>query len=301
MAETAAISRPLWARLAVILVHVTLPGMGLLWLGRIRAGLAFLLPSQALLLAFQPPLWLLPTTRGHEQAFALVLVSAAVMGLLLMGWSSLLIWRESHLRTVPSPKAWHWPYWLAWIVLVPFWLLTPELPIKGYHAVSESMAPTLKVEERMWADNRVGQGLRRGDVVTYLGPDGGVWVHRLMALGGDRIALRKGIVILNGKPLRQRLVSVGAGPESVRILSEQMPDGSTHLVTDLGVRPQDDVPEQRVPAGQVFVLGDNRDNSEDSRFDPTMGGPGMIAADDLLGRVFLIYWSRELDKIGRVP
>jgi signal peptidase I len=75
---------------------------------------------------------------------------------------------------------------------------------------------------------------------------------------------------------------------------ETLPEGKQYNVLDLGYRPQDDTPPVIVPAGHAFLMGDNRDNSMDSRF-PAMegGGIGLVPQDNLVGRATIVMWSTD--------
>lgn len=301
MPEQAAGNRPLWRRLAITLLHLPLPGLGPLWLGRIGIGLTLLVLTQAATSVVLPPLGLMPTTRDHERFVLLWIAAVVIIILVSLVLSTILVWRECRLDLSPRRFRWHWPYWLAWISIVAVAVLAPDPPIHAYSVSSASMEPTLHAAERVWADQRIGQGLRRGDLVVYVRTGTTAGLGRLMAMGGDRVAMRNGVFILNGKPVLLQPMPTRPGAPAGRILQEQLPSGSHHRVLDLGPRPQDDFDERLVPKGHVFVLGDSRDNSMDSRFEPAMGGPGMVPSENLLGRVFLIYWSRDLGRIGRAP
>ncbi len=291
----------MWRRLAITVLHIPLPGLGLLWLGRLGVGLVLLVLTQVVGNIALPPLRLLPTTRDHEQFTLMWLAAVVILSLGLLTWSTILVWRDSRQALSPHRFRWHWPYWVAWAGIVAIAALAPDPPIHAYSVTSPSMEPTLHVAERVWADQRVGQRLKRGDLVVYLGADENVRLGRLVAIGGERVAMRDGVLILNGKAVPLQPMPGMAGSPPGRVFRERLPDGQDHLVLDLGMRPQDNVAERLVPRGHVFVLGDSRDNSLDSRFDPAMDGPGMVPSQDVLGRVFLIYWSKQFDRIGRAP
>lgn len=135
---------------------------------------------------------------------------------------------------------------------------------------------------------------RRGDVVTLSSPAGGTrLIKRIVGLPGDRIAMRDGVVVLNGEPLRyteRHTVGERLTPDwpvdAVRA-TEQLA-GHPHLVQFLpGVMARRDVAERVVPAGQYFLLGDNRDNSEDSRF------IGTVPREKLIGRAHHILVAAD--------
>lgn len=135
---------------------------------------------------------------------------------------------------------------------------------------------------------------RRGDVVTLSSPAGGTrLIKRIVGLPGDRIAMRDDVLILNGQALapteRQtggETVAPGWVVDAVRA-TENL-GGREHRVQLLpALRARRDFAEITVPAGQYFLLGDNRDNSEDSRF------IGTVPREKLIGRAHHVLVSAD--------
>lgn len=156
----------------------------------------------------------------------------------------------------------------------------------------------------------------RGDIVVFWVPgENQDLIKRVIGLPGDTIAVRDGIVILNGRPLpRQPLqpfamaispnspcrAAPGAVPQIqhgeciYRVYRESLPGGRNYTVLDqVDHGPEDDFPPTRVPAGHVFMMGDNRDDSLDSRFPVASGGIGMVPVEDLVGRADFLFWSTD--------
>ena len=176
---------------------------------------------------------------------------------------------------------------------------------KPFHIPSEAMEPTLKKGDRIVGLMRVPAALKRGDVILFERPDGSIWVKRVAGLPGDRIALDQGTVVLNGKPVEQvfageGLVDDGLLKAKVRIYSEQF-DGEAepHRLLDTGFVPgTDDFEEVRVKPGHVFVLGDNRDKSADSRVEDRDWGAGQVPISSIRGIAKFHSWgsSRSIGK-----
>jgi signal peptidase I len=162
----------------------------------------------------------------------------------------------------------------------------------------------------------------RGDVVVFRhpgNPNEDV-VKRVIGLPGDTVAVRGGIVILNGRTLPRRRIAdftfpvspnspcrgpggmpghilAGDGGETLCVMprfTETLPDGRSYDVLDqIPNAEADNFGPVTVPAGHVFVMGDNRDDSSDSRYPTLVGGIGMLPLDNLLGRVLINFWSTD--------
>ena len=170
-------------------------------------------------------------------------------------------------------------------------------------------------------DERFFAGLpERGDVVVfrYPGPANEDFVKRVIGLPGDQVELRGGTILLNGEPVpRQRIADfplpvspnspcpsgnatrVVAGPEGEPICAypryrETLPGGRSYDVLDqVDGSPGDDFGPMIVPEGQLFVMGDNRDDSLDGRFSLAQGGVGLLPVENLLGRATIAFWSTD--------
>jgi len=165
-------------------------------------------------------------------------------------------------------------------------------PLKAYRIPSESMVPTLKVGQRVignrWSDPALGEGVgfhppreaiegaqcanrvppRRLCDVAGSREDDIAFIKRVVGLPGDRLRVRRGKVIRNGKPLRESYAEACAGDAGTCDFSGEI----------------------TVPRGTYYVLGDNRGASDDSRF----WGP--VRREWFIGGAFATYWPPK--KIG---
>ena len=166
-----------------------------------------------------------------------------------------------------------------------------------------------------------GSDPERGDVVVFRHPaKGDDLVKRVIGLPGDTIQLKDGLVYINGavapqvsdgdfievwapqgpmqKTPRCSNDPVGEGSECVMERStETLPNGVTHKVLNLRAQASDNTDVFTVPEAAYFVMGDNRDDSGDSRFAQTAGGVGFLPAENLIGRAERIIFSSAGDRI----
>jgi signal peptidase I len=140
---------------------------------------------------------------------------------------------------------------------------------------------------------------RRGEVVVFRLPrsPSEVYVKRLIGLPGDRVAVRGGVIFVNGEAIEQTLIGPTNDPDEpaqrVVQLSERRSDGTAYVTFDRGQgREGDDTALTVVPEGHYFMIGDNRDNSLDSRW-PTETGVGFVPADNIIGKAqfVMVSWN----------
>jgi signal peptidase I len=259
------------------------------------------MPFLLLCFAFAP-------TLGFRSWHALVLsVVLAWLGLIVA--SAAMTWRRSAERR-PRERWWSRWYGLA-AILAGSWALSLLLPdpatyYRNFYVPSESMAPTLTKNDRFVARMSNFGELRRGDVVLVRTGSGAIYVERIAALGGDRIAMTDGVVALNGRPVPQRPLATeradvsGIGLRDVRRLAERFPgERREHEIYDSGPTPMDDLPETVVRPGHVFLLGDNRDNSADSRLTRDQYGLEQVAIADVVGRPLFFSWWGGTERAGQ--
>ena len=139
-----------------------------------------------------------------------------------------------------------------------------------------------------------------GDVVVFRLPrdPNQVYVKRTIGLPGDRIQMREGRLWINGSilPLRRdgrgRVEHEDGSEVSATRFIERLPNGREHPIFKLdGKGALDDTREFVVPAGHVFMMGDNRDNSLDSRVPAIAGGVGFVPTENFIGRAEVVLGS----------
>lgn len=147
--------------------------------------------------------------------------------------------------------------------------------IKPFQIPSESMEPTIVPGDRILVNRlayRYGD-VERGDVIVFKSPENPDidFVKRAIAIGGDTIEVNNHMVIVNGDPLSEDYIGPWLKPNEPIFTARE------------------------VPAGKVFVMGDNRDNSDDSRL--WEEGP-WLDEDAIIGEAILTYWP--LTRIHRI-
>jgi signal peptidase I len=143
-----------------------------------------------------------------------------------------------------------------------------------------------------------GRPPERGDVVVFKLPRDirELYIKRVIGLPGDTVEMRGGQVILNGRALPQQRLGVTEDPEAPGVTVQQVretnADGRSYLTYDRGPGYEgDDFGPVVVPEGHYFMLGDNRDNSLDSRW-PQAIGVGLVPADNVAGKArrVIVSW-----------
>jgi signal peptidase I len=139
---------------------------------------------------------------------------------------------------------------------------------------------------------------KRGDVTVFRLPrDPSIdYIKRIVGLPGDRIQMIDGVLNINGQPVKLERVEDGFDTDpnigSVEQYTETLPNGVSHPVfKHHGHQPYDDTAVFTVPEGNVFAMGDNRDNSLDSRVPPQQGGVGFVPLENLVGRAEIRWFS----------
>jgi len=146
----------------------------------------------------------------------------------------------------------------------------------------------------------MGKQPERGDVVVFKLPrDGHIdYIKRVIGLPGDEIQIKYGVPYINGEPVEFTGISpvtvdnAFGAPHQVDRFREKLPgDKTSHITYSFGPEEAvDNTGVYKVPPGHYFMMGDNRDNSVDSRY-PTETGVGYVPAENLVGKAEVILFS----------
>ncbi len=152
------------------------------------------------------------------------------------------------------------------------------------------------IEGRFWAG-----GPERGDVAVFRLPRDPRtdYIKRVIGLPGDKIQMKNGLLHINGEAVKRQPVEDYTGANafgrtaSVRQYRETLPNGVSYMTLDLTENGEKDTTDvYEVPPGHYFMMGDNRDNSTDSRF---LNFVGFVPAENLVGRAEIIFFSVDAD------
>lgn len=181
-----------------------------------------------------------------------------------------------------------------------------------YQIMAGSMKPTLLPGDVVLL--RLGAAPSRGDVVGFTDPETGIaYLKRIVGLPGETVAMRDGVPEIDGMPATQRrdgtfeepfspqgprglLPRCANSPDEGEVCekmleTETLPGGRGYHVLDIGPQALDNAPETTIPESHYFMLGDNRDNSNDSRVSEAVGGIGPIPRDRIFGRADLVLFN----------
>jgi signal peptidase I len=282
-------------------LSLVLPGLGQIYAGHWWLGvLLYLVLWVSTGLTFAAT-WLFKPT---PPAVATLAVGAALLVALRLGAAI-----DAALRTrgrrVASSRPVYKSTWIAALVMVGLQLvMSSEVigrPLSGWRSFSMASAsemPTLMRGDHVVADVRQVKVPDYGDVIVFRHPRDPKAEHvkRVIGLPGDRVQIRAGVVILNGDAMQRTpeghpiLFSSAPRVSGYKQFRETLHNGRSYAVLRRADKPPQTTAEYVVPPGHLFVLGDNRDDSMDSRLTAQFG---YVPAENVIGIVHTVYWPSD--------
>ncbi|MFM9863540.1 MAG: signal peptidase I [Micropepsaceae bacterium] len=292
-----ALRRHVWV---AVLLSFFVFGLGQLYTGRVWWLVGLITAWTALLVMFQTDI---PST---FIGFAIVVVGVLAMPVVALVHAGVTAWRNPLIARQPFHR---WYVYLAYTVAFLIAMPADEAEFRSlfaayhpYRASSRPMEPGLIEGEFFLTETAHGATKRELTdwlasivVVSWPGEDG-AFVYRLVAVGGQRIAVSDRKLLVDGKALQQKVIcsvlEVGSGQMALRSIETLA--GRSYVVQNFDdVEFGRDTEEVSVPDDQFFVVGDTRENSNDSRF------RGPVANENYRGRALFIFWSSDWRRIGK--
>jgi signal peptidase I len=265
--------RPLVAALLSFLV----PGLGQLYNGRLPKTILFFAVGCVIDIVPSMLLW-----ARDFRGFVLMLTLPAAFRLVVAAEA---FWQARQLGEIQLRQ---YTRWYVYVAAVGVAVLLAALGSSAIgtgglafiNITAPSMMPTLEIGDRIVVDSNqyTKEKPKRGDIVVFAAPGDRKkeFIKRVVGLPGERLSIEDKAVLINGKPLFEPY--------------------ATHLkegILPYNVAPRDNLGAFTIPAGQVFVMGDNRDYSNDSRFF------GPIRTETIVAKALYIFWARDKSRIGK--
>ena len=235
---------------------------------------------------------LLIGTSGAYKSLPFALLASAILTLI---WIYFIVYSSSQARrigTIPLKACNHWYVYVLYVLvsLSPYFLVDTTSGVDSYKMPTGSMLPNFEENEHVAVDKTYYQHheLKHGDVVVFRYPKNHqvLMLKRCIATAGEMIQIRDGLAYVNGERSLPTLL--------LRRVSSKLrpPDYRDSRIVPENAGNADQYGPLVVPDRKVFLLGDCRDNSLDSRFF------GFVDRDEIVGKVLYIWWSADFSRIG---
>jgi signal peptidase I len=290
-----------------VVLSLFAPGLGHIYAGAIVRGLVLFV----LCLLWAPVLIMTAYLRPSTAVLAGVLLALLAM-IAIDLFAVVDAYRIANARRQNyEPRDYNRP--LVYVLLLLLWLFYPAAALayiraevfEAFFLPTGSMAPNYLIGDHILVNKTVYRDRlpERGEVVVFRHPRkrGLTWIKRVIGLPGDTVEVQDNDVLVNGKKLEREQVPA----EALVAIRNQLDGklftetaGGRRYLVMIGTDKSPEFAKGTVPEGSLFVLGDHRDRSDDSR-DPELG---FVPLGSLVGRVQYIYWPAETwTRFGAVP
>lgn len=271
-----------------VLLSIFFPGLGQIYNGQIKKGIIFIF------IIFLVPIPIYLTgIQFHFYGLLFFLVLGIFVWFYIIG-DAFYVAKKKKEIVLRSYNRWYY-YILFAVLMIGFSVIT-EISfvntsplgsrIKAYRVPSGSLMPTLLIGDRIFVnvEHFKTNEIKRGDMIVFRYPENPQkdFLKRVIAIGGDEIESRDKIIYINGSKINEPYIQ----HTDESILSHE-------------IGPRDNFGPIEVPRDKFFVMGDNRDQSHDSRF------WGVVDISDIKGKALYTYWSWDpegsarWDRIGK--
>jgi signal peptidase I len=196
------------------------------------------------------------------------------------------------------------PFYSRWYIAFVFPLAIPLCLVflgrtfffQPFNIPSSSSVPSLMAGDYVLVSKsayKKDQPPTAGDIAVFKSPSNERidYVKRIVGVPGDRIQMVKGVLHINDVAVKLEEVQLPPNYQfdsEMKFFRETLPSGRSYVIADLGESSADDTEEYLVPSGHYFTLGDNRDNSQDSRY---LDQVGYIPQENFIGPVVFRFWN----------
>jgi len=273
------------------LMSTILPGFGQLYNGTVNRGLLVFMAFTLVVIPLV--LWValyLPT-----QLTLPLLILTIIINVCIWLYGIIDAWKTAKKSSHYTPKNWQIPGVYLMVFLAAMLFFIPGISqfirsnqVESFYIPSASMQPTLLKGDVLFANKSYNcpnclKDVKRGDIAIFVYPNNRTqnFIKRIIALPGDRVSIREQQIFVNGKSLKSGDTQQR---DNMNIINEKTDNAQYQVQWSADDKAA--VEEFVVPNGEAFVLGDNRSNSNDSRFF------GTVPLRDVVGKASQIWWSR---------
>lgn len=272
--------------LVAFLLSLLLPGLGQVYNGQVRKAIICFG-----LLLFIP--FILGATHAATFFYGLLVAFTIELIIRIYVIADAVIYAARQKEYIPRKyNTWYYHLLIAigMLVILSVFDISARLGIKTFSMPTGSNEPTFQVGDWLVADLHAYRNATPayGDIVIFSKADGEIYTFRVVGLPGDTVEVADDVVKINGKLCSAKLIREVAGDEPAEEFEEELPNGHKHLIRKLkdpDRRQAANTGAAIVPPAAYFLLGDNRDNALDSRYEGTVPMAG------IKGRMVYSYWG----------